>query len=124
MTKETARLRRPNEDWADYIEYVTDLYAVEDVKREDYEDFTGYYSALMAHKADVGVKGAVNILKALVASLRITDCPELHELTIEYYGSGDSGEIVEIQTDREQTGPRYSPDQCILHEFDSDLKEH
>ena len=118
----TARLRRGDEDWADYIEYVTDLYTVEEVKREDYDNFNGYYSALMAQKADVGVKGAVNILRALVASLRVTDCPELHELRIQYYGSGDSGEIVEIETNREQQGPRPGLADVILHEFDSDLR--
>merc|ERR1712087_437149 len=117
----TARLRNATEEWSDYIDYLNDAIAFEDVRREDYENFNAYYSALMKVKQSEGVKSDVNKIRCLVASLRITDMPEVHELSIEYYGGGDSGEIVEIICNKEQVGPRYTPDQCIMDELDSAL---
>lgn len=128
MTKtiESVRLRRTDEDWQDYVDYLSGFFKEPQVNQGDYENFHTYYAALKAINSSVGAANDVNILRALVASLRATDCPELHELTIEYYGSGDSGEIVEIVPNRARQDNDYcrpSSDEVIQHELDRDLNE-
>ena len=115
-----ADLRKPDQDWQDYVEYLNDTFKTPNPDRKDYEDFQEYYTALMTHNRETGVKSQVNILLALAESLRATDMPTVELLTIEYYGGGDSGEIQDVSC---YNSVEETMVNVITDELDRDLRE-
>lgn len=119
-TVSTPRLRSSDENWGDYIEYLDEALFVPAPDRKDYDAFGPYYTALNEHRKKNEVKSCVSILRALMASLRATDMPEVALLTIRYWGSGDSGEIEEIEYFSSIAG---DVEHVIDDELDKDLEE-
>ena len=57
-----------------YIEILSDELFVAP-KKDDYENFASYWTALDKHRKENDSKSCVNTLRALVASLQATDVP-------------------------------------------------
>ena len=121
MTKPQVRLRNADEEWGTYIEILSDELFVPAPKKDDYENFASYWTALDKHRKENDSKSCVNTLRALAASLQATDVPNFNYLEIRYYGGGDSGEIEEINLYAKQEDIRTGD--YIPVELDDDLRE-